>query len=347
MRRTGFAAVAALVAGCGEAAVAPAPLRATTAYEAPGTTVAAVWGTGDDAWAVGARDGRGVVLRWDGRAFQTAREGEDPPLHGVWGLARDDVWAVGQGVILRWNGAAWTRAWSSDRPLVLRAVWGASRNDVWASGVMLDHLGRPESWRVLHWRGRGWRDATFAGPFLGARWYFGDGPDDGWALVGAGVFRWDGARWAYLGWHPEWCGGEGLEPGPRALLDATPGLWQGPDGARWTVERGAREVARTDATGARTVVLREADEGARWTNARIWGAAPDDVWVAVTVDGGACAEHEAAPCAPTSPRLWRWDGRTVAEVALPGARGAVHGLWGAAGAVWLGDGARVLRVPRP
>lgn len=79
-----------------------------------------------------------------------------PILFGVWGLTRDDVWAVGgstatnTGVLWHYNGTAW-----SDVPLpnnlgasvILYKVWGRARNDVWAVGG---------NGTTLHYDGTAW-----------------------------------------------------------------------------------------------------------------------------------------------------------------------------------------------
>jgi hypothetical protein len=54
---------------------------------------------------------------------------------GMWGSARDDVWAVGlEGSLVHFDGKAWTRVASNVKDN-LWSVWGSGRNDVWAVGA--------------------------------------------------------------------------------------------------------------------------------------------------------------------------------------------------------------------
>ena len=74
--------------------------------------------TADDAWAVGIRGGKTVILHWDGAAWTQAKTPPDDDgsfLAGVDADAADDAWAVGgradadgfRPLRLHWDGAAW------------------------------------------------------------------------------------------------------------------------------------------------------------------------------------------------------------------------------------------------
>ena len=90
-----------------------------------------VWGAAtDDVWAVGGPEGtyglvcgpgpgRGLdpeniewgtaLLHWDGKAWKAVATGEVIRLFGVWGRARDDVWALGDDVLMHFDGATWSK----------------------------------------------------------------------------------------------------------------------------------------------------------------------------------------------------------------------------------------------
>jgi len=129
-------------------------VRSTTS-----ATLRAVWAAGPNrAVAVGST---ATILHFDGinwlqRPVEPVEiPGEDDPwvidaaLHGVWGAAADDVWAVGaQGVVVHFDGETWTYAPTADeRRRTLWAVWGRAADDVWAVG---------SEGVVLHWDGDAW-----------------------------------------------------------------------------------------------------------------------------------------------------------------------------------------------
>lgn len=79
-----------------------------------------------------------------------------PTLFGVWGLARNDVWAVGgdtrasTGVLWHYDGNAWSNvALPGDlgATAVLYKVWGRARDDVWVVGA---------NGTTVHYDGRAW-----------------------------------------------------------------------------------------------------------------------------------------------------------------------------------------------
>jgi hypothetical protein len=131
-----------------------AVVRSTTA-----ATLRGVWAAGPSrAVAVG---GTATILHFDGvnwlqrpiEPVEIPGEDEpwvvDAPLHGVWGAAADDVWAVGgQGVVVHFDGERWTYTpTADDRRRTLWAVWGRAADDVWAVGGQ---------GVVLHWDGSAW-----------------------------------------------------------------------------------------------------------------------------------------------------------------------------------------------
>jgi len=69
-------------------------------------------------------------------------------LRSIYGIATDDVWAVGDdATVVHWDGAAWTRIATpldaaADKPM-LASVWGSGPKDVWigGNGIMLHFQG--------------------------------------------------------------------------------------------------------------------------------------------------------------------------------------------------------------
>ncbi len=191
----------------------------------------------DAVWLVGAQ----TALLYDGqqlRRFPVPVAGE---LHGVYAVARDDVWAVSDaGQTAHFDGTVWSPVATPFRGWLL-AVWGASSNDVWAAGGGEDGT---NSGTVLHWTGQAWV------PVALPRWtnleaLAGTASDDVWAAGSWGtLLHWDGARWT-----------EVSSPASRGLN----GLWARARDDAWAVgEDGA--VLRFD--------------GQRWA-----GAKPDWRWL--------------------------------------------------------------------
>ncbi|MCC6619906.1 MAG: IPT/TIG domain-containing protein [Deltaproteobacteria bacterium] len=152
-----------------------------------------VWlGSGEAAgegWAVGFY----TVLRRQAGGAWTLATAPSRNLYGVYGFAKDDVWAVGaSGTILRFDGVAWNVV-PSGTSIGLRAVWGAAPDDVWMVG---------EGGLVLHWDGsvitRTMLDTTRT---LTAIW--GSGPDDVVVVGSRGTgFGWDGEAWERIDFGP-------------------------------------------------------------------------------------------------------------------------------------------------
>lgn len=156
-----------------------------------------VFGFGpDDIFMVG---DDGAIVHWDGRAFTRQTSPTDQALWGVWGAARDDVYAVGGDpfpggapTVLHYDGAAWSTV---DLPDLTRAnvfaffkVWGSGPSDVWVVG---------QRGAVLHWDGSAWTEVLIGtGEDLISVW--GTGPDRIAVVGGRGngwLFTFDGEEW--------------------------------------------------------------------------------------------------------------------------------------------------------
>jgi hypothetical protein len=83
--------------------------------------IQAIWANAvDDVWAVGSR---GLVLRWNGIAWQVVASGTTEELTAVTGTNPSDVWVAGaHGAVLHWDGTAF--APQADVPRhPWRAIW--------------------------------------------------------------------------------------------------------------------------------------------------------------------------------------------------------------------------------
>jgi hypothetical protein len=117
-----------------------------------------VWAGTDGAWAVGDQS---TILEGHGASWTRQPDLDSMlDLHGVWGAAPNDVWAVGTrasaGRIAHYDGTQWTllpTAFGAG----LNAVAGSSSTDVWAVG---------DASSSFHWNGSAWQtvDASAATP---------------------------------------------------------------------------------------------------------------------------------------------------------------------------------------
>ena len=114
-------------------------------------------------------------------------------LSGVWGLASDDVFAVGsRGTILHYDGTKWSQMQSGTKNN-LEGVWGTASDDVFTVG---------DGGTILHYDGDKWSSMKGGKDelFLSVG---GTGPDDVYAVgQGSGgtggvgiIFRYDGKTW--------------------------------------------------------------------------------------------------------------------------------------------------------
>lgn len=141
----------------------------------------------------------GTVLHFDGDAWRAQVTGTRADLWGVWGAARDDLWAVGGDVtsgapmMLHFDGAAWSTV---SLPSLVRAnvhalfkVWGSGPRDVFAVG---------QRGVVLHYDGAAWSE-QFAGASDDLIAVWGTGPSQVVAVGGRGngvVCVWNGSAWS-------------------------------------------------------------------------------------------------------------------------------------------------------
>jgi hypothetical protein len=190
----------------------------------------AVWGSGQEAWAVGNSlfEGVGSLIHWDGSAWRADDPGPDLPLWGVGGTAANNVWVTSDdGTVTRWNESTWTVA-TNAIATSLRGVWMSDPANAWAiaypSTVLrwdgkrtlspvttarerlncVWGLSSSDVWAVgdagtiLHFVGNTWTETQFGTNALSAIW--GTASDNVWAVGDAGtILHFDGRDWKARG----------------------------------------------------------------------------------------------------------------------------------------------------
>lgn len=157
--------------------------------------LASVWGSApDDVWAAGGTAGKGLVLHNDGHGWTPVATGATSFLWWVYGMGRNDVYAVGAaGLIVHWDGKAWTTV-ASGTTQTLYGLWGASALDVWIVGG--DPWGKPGDAVVLRGNAQGFQRMVMPDLLLPAAMYKVYGTPAGDVVaVGSGgtVLRYNGA----------------------------------------------------------------------------------------------------------------------------------------------------------
>ena len=223
---------------------------------------------GDLWWVFGFSDGPvymggegGLLLRYAGGAFERMEAPARATVYGIWGVAPDDLWAVGGNVTggafaWRFDGERWRAAAGFPEALTrsesMFKVWGRSNEDVWlvgTGGTVLHYdgsgftqadsttelnlftahgsdgvsaaVGGSGDGVILESEGSGWRDVTPGGTAHVMGVWLGGG--QGYAVgVDGSVLRREAA-----GWRPVETGIE-LDEGLHAV-------WVDPEGGVWAV----------------------------------------------------------------------------------------------------------------
>jgi hypothetical protein len=158
-----------------------------------------------NAWAVGATDGKTMILRWnDGAWGQVPSPSPGPATSGLNGVAAtsaSNAWAVGnatdskgnaRGIILHWTGEAWTQVPSAGGAIYLEGVAATSASNAWAVG---ESTGGQEL--ILRWNGTAWKRVGIPagiGTFNGVT---AISATDAWAWATGSyqVMLWNGKVW--------------------------------------------------------------------------------------------------------------------------------------------------------
>ncbi|MCZ7686179.1 MAG: hypothetical protein M5U28_48430 [Sandaracinaceae bacterium] len=116
-------------------------------------------------------------------------------LIGVWGTARDDLYACSSTDVFHYDGASWTALGPIGLPFPSDG-WAAARDAVWVAGARCDTdctAGDPRG-SVFRFDGTSWAEVTSADATLRAVW--GTGPSDVLVVGDAGTIqRFDGTDW--------------------------------------------------------------------------------------------------------------------------------------------------------
>jgi photosystem II stability/assembly factor-like uncharacterized protein len=198
----------------------------------PNLTLRAVWGTGDEVWAVGDR-GRVLRSRDGGTSWAEEALGVNQTLRDVWGSDAANVFVAGdRGLILQTSdgGRSW-RALATGVGADLHAVWGLDRERVFVAGAGGTVLATVNG-------GREWTRAKRTPTTATLRGIWGNGRDV-WVAGDTILHSADGGR----SWQSRATGGTRI---------VAHGVWG----------RG-REVMLAGSAGGAGVVLRSTD-GASW-----------------------------------------------------------------------------------
>ena len=133
----------------------------------------------------------GVILHYDGDEWSTPMPGEFiPALHGVWGTAGNNVFAVGaDGTILHYDGHSWSTPMPSGTPAFLRGIWGRSASDIFVVG---------DGGTILHYDGHNWSTME-SGTELFLHSVWGTGENHVFALGESGtILHYDGHHWSTM-----------------------------------------------------------------------------------------------------------------------------------------------------
>jgi Big-like domain-containing protein len=162
---------------------APVPATSQFFYRTWGSNASNIFTVGD-----GSGGAASTIYRWNGASWGST-SGATVAIRDVWGLASNDVYAVGvSGTILRWQGASWT-AFTSPTLATIGAIWGAAPDDIF---IALEGAG---SNNIYRWNGVSWSAMTVpANDGITAMW--GVSRNDVWAVgIGGDMLHWNGSTW--------------------------------------------------------------------------------------------------------------------------------------------------------
>lgn len=151
--------------------------------------------------------GSGLLRVFDGGSLSDAHtSARDDSFRRVWGLAEDDVWAIGgryispnwQGVVYHWDGSRWAfrgLVEESGQDYEGLSVFGVATDDVWFGGWF--------NGNIYHWDGNALTASTPFGTNFGPNSMWGSATNNVYAAgvidgVGGAVYRWNGAAWVLV-----------------------------------------------------------------------------------------------------------------------------------------------------
>lgn len=146
----------------------------------------------NDIWLTGET---GRMHHYNGSVWSTATIGNlgTETFNSVFGVASNDVWAIGStlagggsGQAYHWNGSTWTQVAVPGGAVEFRGAWGSASNDIWFGS---------DNGVIYHWNGTS--ISAYSPNFPGVSFWgmFGFGPNDIWLAAGdsnADVYHWNG-----------------------------------------------------------------------------------------------------------------------------------------------------------
>jgi len=130
----------------------------------------------------------GAIFHYDGHQWTKMTRLTSKRLYDVWGSAGDDVFAIGKaGTMLHYDGSQWTTM-NSGTGQTLRAIWGTAENNVFAVG---------DKGRILHYDGNQWTVMVRSTENLRSIW--GNAANNVFAVGEAGtILHYDGCHWTEM-----------------------------------------------------------------------------------------------------------------------------------------------------
>lgn len=119
------------------------------------------------AWATGARDGNGVILRWDGRAWVIVQELADEEATRLVGFDAMHAWLATAKGLRAWDGTSWAPAKGWPEQTAATEISVVGPDDLWVAsstplrdgdsgtqGYLFDR--QTQSSSIAHWDGTTW-----------------------------------------------------------------------------------------------------------------------------------------------------------------------------------------------
>ena len=182
---------------CGDDDGPPADPWTVVLPEVPGGNIVSGAVIGEHVYAVGGREGRAMILRWDGTEWAEMPGAGRALLWWIWGSRVDSVYAVGEsGTILHFDGTRWSRMPTARAQVTFWGVWGAADDDVWAVGGSATSPALTGA--IYHYDGTRWLPIP-APEGVNANLFkiWGSGSRDVWIVGERGtILHWSGGAWA-------------------------------------------------------------------------------------------------------------------------------------------------------
>lgn len=127
----------------------------------------------------------------------------EAPIMDIFFLDANTGWASAYKILLKWNGKEWLIQKKFTHPVPeadysIKPIWAFAEDDIWVAGG--EGYSRTEFHsKIWHFNGTYWEDVKH--PDVGGISYLWfNSPDDGWAMGGDYMLRWDGIKWELTYW---------------------------------------------------------------------------------------------------------------------------------------------------